>query len=218
MSKSSGNVIDPDELVKKYGTDAVRMYLCFMSEYSQGGPWNSKGILGIKRFLDRIYAKFFSLREMSHRDIILKSEEKLQRLLHQTIKKVGDDIDNFRFNTAISALMILFNSIEKENFSKDEAKIFLKLLSPFAPHFTEELWSVLGNRKSIHIETWPEYDAKLIKEWEYELIIQINGKMRDKIKISKKLGKPEMEKLVLKRETVIKHVGSAQIKKIIFVP
>jgi len=218
MSKSSGNVIDPDELVKKYGTDAVRMYLCFMSEYSQGGPWNSKGILGIKRFLDRIYAKFFSLREMSHRDIILKSEEKLQRLLHQTIKKVGDDIDNFRFNTAISALMILFNAIEKITISRKIVEVFLKLLSPFAPHFTEELWSVLGNRKSIHIETWPEYDTKLIEEKEYELIIQINGRMRDKIHISKDMERPEIEKLVLKRETIIKHIGSAQIKKIIFVP
>ena len=218
MSKSRGNVIDPDELVKKYGTDTVRMYLCFMSEYSQGGPWNSKGILGIKRFLDRIYAKFLSLRDISRRETILKTDDNFQRLLHQTINKVGDDIDNFRFNTAISALMILFNAIEKITISRKTVEVFLKLLSPFAPHFTEELWSVLGNRKSVHIEVWPEYDAKLIEEEEYELIIQINGKMRDKIRIPKNLERPEIEKLVLKREVVVKHIGSAQIKKIIFVP
>ena len=214
MSKSRGNVIDPDELVKKYGTDAVRMYLCFMSEYSQGGPWNSKGILGIKRFLDRIWNKF----QMPNAKFQVQSDTSFQRLLHQTINKVGDNIDNFRFNTAISALMILFNNVEKSNFDKNDAEIFLKLLSPFAPHFTEELWSVLGNRKSIHTETWPEYDAKLIEEKEYELIVQINGKMRDKIRISKNLERAEIEKLVLKRETIIKHIGSAQIKKIIFVP
>ena len=214
MSKSRGNVIDPDELIKKYGTDAVRMYLCFMSEYSQGGPWNSKGILGIKRFLDRIWNKF----QMPNAKFQVQSDTSFQRLLHQTINKVGDNIDNFRFNTAISALMILFNNVEKSNFDKNDAEIFLKLLSPFAPHFTEELWSVLGNRKSIHTETWPEYDAKLIEEKEYELIVQSNGKMRDKIKISKNMERLEIEKLVLKRETIIKHIGSAQIKKIIFVP
>ena len=228
MSKSRGNVVDPDELVNKYGADTVRMHLCFMSEYSQGGPWNSKGIIGIKRFLDRIYNKFFSLREIPRSGTILNSEEKIQRLLHQTIKKVGEDVENFHFNTAVSALMILFNAIEKTAISRETAEVFLKLLSLFAPHFTEELWQQLTNNKqqttnnkrkfkSIHLESWPEYDAKLIEEREYELIIQINGKMRDKIRISKNLERSEVEKLVLKREVVMKHIGGAQIKKIVFV-
>ncbi len=218
MSKSRGNIVDPDSLVREFSADTVKMHLCFMGEYSQGGRWNPKGILGIKRFLDRIYAKFLSFRDISRRETILKTSDNLQKLLHQTIKKVGDDIETLRFNTGISALMILFNGIEKENISKDTAKIFLKLLAPFAPHFMEELWVMLGNRKSIHLEAWPVYNIKLTEEAEYELIIQINGKMRDKIKISKKLENLEVEKLVLKREAVKKYLGNKLPQKIIFVP
>ncbi|MDO8676359.1 MAG: leucine--tRNA ligase [Candidatus Azambacteria bacterium] len=211
MSKSKGNVVDPDVLVKKYGADTVRMYLCFMCEYSQGGPWNPTGILGIKRFLDRIW-NYMGIREN------YAENETIQKLLNQTIKKVGDDIENLRFNTAISALMILFSSIEKTTITKNTAETFLKLLSPFAPHFSEELWGLLGNKKSIHREAWPEYDPKIIENKDYELIIQVNGKMRDKVRISKKLEGPEIEKMTLARELVKKYIGDAKIKKIIFVP
>lgn len=218
MSKSRGNVVDLDELVKVYGADAVRIYLCFMGEYSQGGPWNPKGILGIKRFLDRIWNKFFSFREIPRSGAISNSGEKLQRLLHQTIKKVGEDIDNFRFNTAVSSLMILLNAIEKENVSREIAKVYLKLLAPFAPHISEELWATLKNKKSIHAEAWPNYDPKLIEAGEYELVIQINGKLRDKVTVLKNLERSEVEKLALSREVVKKHIGKKTIKKIIFVP
>ena len=219
MSKSRGNVIDPDDLVKKYGTDTVRMYLCFMGEYSQGGSWNSTGILGIKRFLNRIYAKFLSLRDVSRRRTISNAEnQELQRLLHQTIKKVGDDIENLHFNTAISALMIIFNMIEKTTISKNTTEIFLKLLAPFVPHFSEELWYVLGNRTSIHLELWPKYNPELIKEVDYDLIIQVNGRLRDRIRISKGLERPVIEKLVLTRHVVKKYIEGKEIKKIVFVP
>ncbi|MDO8743425.1 MAG: leucine--tRNA ligase, partial [Candidatus Azambacteria bacterium] len=124
MSKSKGNVIDPDGLVKQYGADAVRMYLCFMGEYSQGGPWSSTGILGMKRFLNRIYNKF-SIFNFQFSNI---KNQNLEKLLHQTIKKVGEDIENFKFNTAVSALMILFNKMENENISVESARTFLKLL------------------------------------------------------------------------------------------
>ncbi|MDO8575004.1 MAG: leucine--tRNA ligase [bacterium] len=238
MSKSRGNIIDPDELVKKYGVDTVRIYLCFMSEYSQGGPWNSKGILGVKRFLDKIWNKF----QVPSSKFQVQSNDELLRLLHQTIKKVGDDIENLRFNTAISALMILFNAIEKTTISRKTAEIFLKLLSPFAPYFTEELWEILNNSdalrgrspdplrrssseasrkrrgKSIHLESWPEYNPKLIETEEYELVIQINGKMRDKVRVSKNIERPEIEKLVLSREIVKKYVGTSVIKKIVLIP
>lgn len=216
MSKSRGNVVDPDELVKKYGTDTVRMYLCFMGEYSQGGPWNPKGILGVKRFLDRVFNNILNLKSQISKP--QPENEKLGRLLHQTIKKVGEDIESFRFNTAISSLMILSGAIEKESISEETAKIFLKLLAPFAPHFTEELWAALGNKKSVHLEAWPGYDSKLIEAEEYDLIIQINGKMRDKIRISKNLERPEIEKIVLTREIVKKHIGTSTIKKVVFIP
>ncbi len=225
MSKSRGNVVDPDKLVKKYGADTVRMYLCFMSEYSHGGPWNPKGILGIKRFLDRIW-NYSGIKEN------YAENETIKRLLNQTIKKVGDDIENFHFNTAISALMILFNSIEKTVITKNTAETFLKLLAPFAPHFSEELWNLLNNSdalrgrspdrkrrgKSIHLELWPEYNPKLLETGEYELIIQINGKVRDKVKISKNLQRQKIEQLVLNRESVKKYLGDQTPQKIIFIP
>jgi len=216
MSKSGGNVIDPDDLVEKYGADTIRIYLCFMGEYSQGGPWNPKGINGIKRFLDGIWNKISNIKYQ-----ISKSQsenEELRRLLHQTIKKVGEDIENFRFNTAISALMILWNELKNQNFAKDTAEIFLKLLSPFAPHFTEELWGKFGNKKSIHLENWPQYNEKFIKTEEYILVIQINGKMRDKIMVSKKIDRSQIEKLALGREAIKKYIANKEIKKIVFVP
>ena len=219
MSKSRSNVVDPDALIRKYGADAIRMHLCFMGEYSQGGPWNPKGIMGIKRFLDRIWVKITRPHQDFGGQANLKTANiNLQRLLHRTIKKVGEDIENFHFNTAVSALMILFNAMEKKDVSKNDAETFLKLLAPFAPHFAEELWSSIGNKKSIHLKVWPEYDPKLIEVGGYELIIQINGKVRDKVEISKWLERPEIEKIVLSREIVKKYVGVSAVKKIIFVP
>lgn len=218
MSKSRGNIVNPDVIVKKFGADCLRMYELFLGPHETTVSWKNEGILGIKRFLDRIYAKFFSLREIWQSQTILKNSDNLQILLHRTIKKVGDGIENTRFNTAISALMVLFNEFDKEEISIEEYRTFLKLLAPFAPHFAEELWAVIGSRKSIYFEMWPEYDSKLIEAGEYDLVIQINGKMRDKIKISKKLGKLEVENIVLKREAVLKYIGGAQIKKIIFIP
>ena len=216
MSKSLGNVVDPDDLVKKYGADAVRMYLCFMGEYNQGGPWNPKGIMGIKRFLDRVWKLGQFISEIK---CPKNSSMEILKALNSTIKKVGDDIENLRFNTAISALMILLNKLEKDrtSISMSTWKDFLKLLASFAPHFTEELWNQLKNKKSIHLEPWPKYDPKLIETEEYELVIQINGKMRDKVKISKNLERLEIEKLVFKRELVKKYTEAKEIKKIIFV-
>lgn len=218
MSKSRGSVVDPDNLIKNYGADTVRMYLCFMSEYSQGGPWNPGGILGIKRFLDRIYYAFCRFNQSYIKANIKLPDNNFQRLLHQAIKKIGEDIDNFRFNTAISSLMILFNAIGKSWANRSSAEIFLKLLAPLAPHLSEELWHEIGNKKSIHLELWPKYDSNLIETEEYELVIQINGKIRDKIKISRSLERPEIEEIVLKRNIIAKYINNSQIKKIIFVP
>ncbi len=220
MSKSKGNVVDPDELVKNFGADAMRMHLCFMGPYDQGGPWNPTGILGIKRFLDRVYKQIQNLKIKNQNDNSKLKNDKLEKLLHQTIKKVGEDIENFHLNTAISSLMILFNEIEKNQsqLSVVSCQLFIKLLAPFAPHLAEEIWHKLGNKKSIHLEPWPKYDLKLIKEEEFELIIQINGKMRDKVLVSQNISQKEAEKLILTREKIKTFIGNQNIKKIIFVP
>ncbi len=218
MSKSKGNIVDPDELVKNFGADAVRMHLCFMGPYDQGGLWNPTGILGIKRFLDRIFA-FTQKLINDQRPTISDKNPKLEKLLHQTIKKTGEDIENFRFNTAISSLMILFNEMEKQPLLKIENwKLIIKLLSPFAPYLAEELWQQLKNKKSIHLEPWPKYNPKLIKEEEFELIIQINGKVRDKVLVSQNIAQKEAEKLILSREKIKSFIANQSIKKIIFVP
>ncbi len=215
MSKSRGNVVNPDDLVKKYGADAARMYLGFMGEYSQGGPWSATGILGVKRFLDRIYNKFSIFNSQ-----FSKAEKNgdFAKLLNQTVKKVGEDIENFNFNTAVSALMILFNRMEKTPVSKNDAETFLKLLCPFAPHIAEEIWHIIGNKKSIHLRSWPKFDLRLLEVGDYDLVIQINGKMRDKITVPKSLERIEIEKIVLNRDAIKKFTAGSEPKKVIFVP
>ncbi len=217
MSKSRGNVIDPDELVKNFGADAVRMHLCFMSEYSQGGPWNPTGIMGVSRFLQRVWKLHFHLEaRLLSRSLASKSFE---TLLHKTIKKVSEDIEAMHFNTAISALMILFNEMEKEKkLHVTDYALLVTLLSPFAPHIAEELWKNLGHKKSIFLEKWPQYDLRKIKENTYNLVIQINGKVRDIFEVSVGISEAEAKELTLQRENVKKWLSGKSIKKAIFIP
>ncbi|MBI4993670.1 leucine--tRNA ligase [Candidatus Wolfebacteria bacterium] len=217
MSKSRGNVIDPDELVRQFGSDCVRMYLAFMGQYDQGGPWNPTGILGIKRFLERIWN---SKNIIKNQKSWVKNAD-IEKLFHQTIKKVSEDIENFQFNTAISALMVLLNEVEKHknSLSISHYSLFLKLLAPFAPHLSEELWQKLENKKSIHLESWPKYNPELIKEKEFELIIQINGKIKDKMFVNSGISQQKAQEIALNSEKIKSAISPDQkIKKIIFVP
>jgi leucyl-tRNA synthetase family protein len=235
MSKSKENVIDPDEYVEKFGADTVRMYLAFLGPYDQVGsyPWNPQSILGIKRFLDRVW----KLYEVAKNDSIssrltLKGSDTSRKsnnflLLHKTIKKVGEDIEAFHFNTAISQLMILLNEMEKVGADKKSYSIFLRLLAPFAPHMAEELWQRLNKSaqggpasgwKSIHLEKWPEYNEKLTQDETFELVIQINGKTCDKVNAKISISEKEATSLTLNSEKVKKHIGDKKPKKIIFVP
>ena len=140
------------------------------------------------------------------------------RALNKTIKKVGEDIEEFHFNTAVSALMVLLNEMEKVGASSENFSVFLKLLAPFAPHLAEELWSRLGNKASIHFEPWPKYDPKLVEENTFELIIQINGKVRDKFEAPVNISQSEAERLTLAREKVKLALENRKPRKIIFVP
>lgn len=221
MSKSRGNVVDPDNLVKEFGSDSVRMYLCFMGEYSQGGPWQPNGIIGVHRFLQRVWRLCIEANKReSKRELPRTSASKeLEKLLHKTIKKIGEDIENFKFNTAVSALMILLNEMEKQNnLPPAFCRLFLKLLAPFAPHMAEELWMYLGNSSSVHAEKWPEYDLRLVKEEKFILVIQINGKVRDSVEMSADITEEEVKELTLKREKIGKYLGSKKPRKIIYIP
>jgi len=220
MSKSRGNVVDPDKQVKKYGSDVIRMYLCFMGPYNQGGPWNPKGIAGVDRFLKRVKNLLNNLKDSEEKN------NKLEKILHKTIKKVTEDIENLRFNTAISALMILVNEMQKFKIYNSECiKSLLLMLGPFAPHITEELWqkNIVKNLEfsvqgSIHSQPWPRYDPKLIKEENLQLIIQINGKVRDKIEVEAGISEEKAKKLALSQEKIKQWIANKEIKKIIFVP
>jgi leucyl-tRNA synthetase len=189
MSKSKGNVVDPGEWIEKVGADTVRMYLAFIGPYNEGGqyPWDLGGIAGMRRFLERVW-KFGTrneLRSTSNEEEkntkkLAVSDSRLETLLHKTIKKVTEDIESYKFNTAISSLMILLNQFESEKLQvgKLEFEVFLRLLAPFAPHITEEIWKNLGNENSIHLEKWPKYDESKIKSENVTIAISINGKTR----------------------------------------
>lgn len=212
MSKSKGNVINPDDVVCEYGADTLRVYEMFMGPFSDAIPWDTKGVVGVKRFLEKVW----KLGE----EIINNKQEtnsKIEKLLHKTIKGVSEDIDNFKFNTAVSKLMILVNEFSKEKqISTPHALLLITLLSPFAPHISEELWEKIGHKDSITKEEWPTYDAKLAKDEEIQLVIQVNGKVRDKIMASADITEQEARDLALASENVKKYIDGKEIKKFIF--
>ncbi len=215
MSKRWKNVINPDDIIKNFGADTLRLYEMFMGPFVQSIAWNTDGLKGMKRFLDRVW----KLRDRVSDRQGAMSDKRITILINQTIKKVTEDIEGFKFNTAISALMVLANELEKGPFiTKNHYLVLIGLLSPFVPHFSEELWSELGGKNSIHLEKWPDYNSKLIHFDEFDLVVQINGKVRDKISVSKGISQKEAEETVLSSEKIKQFIGSSEIKKIIFVP
>ncbi len=215
MSKRWGNVINPEDIVKKYGADNLRVYEMFMGPFSQPVEWNTNGLIGTRRFLEKVYKLRMKANNKANGT---NANEQLEILLHQTIKKVTEDIESFDFNTAISQLMILTNTMEKEKtISITSYRLLIILLSPFAPHTAEELWEKLGNKKSIFLQPWPKHNPEFIKEKEIELVIQINGKVRDKIKVSADISENEAKKIALESEKIKKWTKGEKIKKIIFV-
>jgi leucyl-tRNA synthetase len=200
MSKSKGNVVNPDEMVEQFGADSLRLYEMFMGPLEDAKPWDPRGIIGLHRFLQRVHALEIG-----------SAGKDIERLLHQTIKKVSEDIKEFRFNTAISAMMVLSNKME--SLSPE----FVKLLFPFAPHLAQELWSRMGNKTMLDNESWPEWDEKLIQEENFELLVQVNGKMRDKFLVARGITQAEAEKRALALPNVQKWVPGGLAKKVIFV-
>ena len=210
MSKSRGNVIDPDEVVGRLGADTVRMYLAFIGPYNEVSsfPWNPDSVVGVRRFLERVWRA---------QEYVGKADNAaLENLLHKTIKKVGEDIAALKFNTAISALMIFINALEKEKaFGKGQWERFLKLLAPFAPHMAEELWAECGQKKSVHKTAWPEFDAAFLREATINIAVQINGKTRGEAEVSADADKEAVEKAA--REAVASRVEGKKILRTIVV-
>jgi leucyl-tRNA synthetase len=214
MSKSKGNVVNPDKIVKKYGADALRIYEMFMGPFEQTIPWDTQGLKGARRFLEKVW----KLQEKVSRENINQDQD-LDKLIQKTIKKISEDIESLKFNTAVSSLMILANRMErKEGISLRHYALFLTLLSPFAPHLSEELWQKVGFGGFCCRQKWPKYDRRMIKEKTIILIIEINGKVRDKIEVKADIQKAAAKKLALSQEKIKNLVAGREIKRIVFVP
>jgi leucyl-tRNA synthetase len=215
MSKSLKNVVNPDDVVAKYGADSLRLYEMFMGPLDVIKPWDDKGVKGVSNFLARTF-RFFSNPE----NIVDGNEDpEILKGLHQTIKKVKGDIENLRFNTAISAMMIFLNlAYKKGKVTKETAGTFTKILSPFAPHLAEELWNLRGNHKSIAYEPWPEVNEEYLKEDLFEYPVSFNGKLRFKIELPVTMGKEEIAKIVLADERAKKWLETGTLSNIIVVP
>ena len=217
MSKSKSNVVNPDKIIKKYGADTLRMYEMFLGPIEQSKPWNTNGIEGVFKFLN----KFWNLFHIKNKFEVSeeKANSKELKILHNTIKKIEEDIERLSINTCISQLMITINELIKLKCNKKEIlKPMIIICSPFAPHICEELWEKIGNKKSVTKEIYPEYNSNYLVESEYEYPIMINGKLRSKQKFALDLKKQEIEELVMKNQTVIKWVKDNRVKKIITVP
>ncbi len=215
MSKSLKNVVNPDDVIERYGADSLRLYEMFMGPLDERKPWAENGVKGVFNFLARAYRFFADINN------IVEGEEDKEtlKLLHQTIQKAGADIESLKFNTGISALMVLNNlAIKKGKVTKDTAETFAKILSPYAPHLGEELWALYGNKETLAYEPWPVVDESLLQEDTFEYPVSFNGKMRFKLELPLEIKPEEVEGLVKGHEQAQKWIEGKTIRKVIFVP
>lgn len=219
MSKSKGNVVNPDDVVNQYGADVFRMYEMFIGPFDQDAPWDTNGIEGVKRFLEKVWRLY---ERLDSTDEATTSNESLI-LINQTVKKVSEDIDSMNFNTAVSAMMIFVNkysgdldaSVNIPN--RSVLMSFLKLLAPFAPHLAEELWSRLGQSESIHVSAWPAYDSTKLQNSTFELVIQVNGKVRERIIVSSDISEEDAKARALALEKIQGYLGGKEPQKVVYV-
>jgi len=224
MSKSRGNVIAPDEYVTELGADAVRGYLMFIGPWDQGGEWNDRGIVGVSRWLNRVWT--LATTDYSSRVNDPETEKEFLHLTHKTIKEVTADLERLRFNTMLASLMEFSNYLSKikeggmvsNSIWWETIDYLLLLLAPTAPHLSEELWARTGHSYTIHNQPWPEYDQKLAKEEEITLVIQINGKLRDKLLVPASINEVEAKELALSRERVKAYIDVKKLTRVIYIP
>lgn len=227
MSKSRGNVIDPDELVQEYGADTIRTYLMFIGPWEAGGPWSSKGIEGIVRFYRKTWNFILEPAPTVSGEASATEIKDLQRILHKTINKVGNDLEHFQFNTVVSSLMELFNYLAKARETavvntphwQEALKTFVLLIAPLAPHISEELWEALGQPYSVHQQSWPKYDASLAANEVFTLVVQVNGKVRERIEgVSLSASDEEVKQIAMSHPNIAPQLVDKELKNVICVP
>jgi leucyl-tRNA synthetase len=218
MSKSRGNVVIPDEYIEQWGADAFRTYLMFLGPFEEGGDFRDASVSGVKRFLDRLWASVVAAIE-SGNGVSTDDAIDVRRKLHQTIRKVGDDIPRLSYNTAIAAMMEYMNTLRRGERSPSRAEVepLVQLVSPFAPHIAEELWEKLGRRGSVLDAGWPAYDPSLIEEEMFELAVQVNGKLRGRLSVPKGISEEGALAEAMAEKSITKFV-TGEPKKVIFVP
>jgi leucyl-tRNA synthetase len=228
MSKSLGNVINPDEIVKIYGADTLRVYEMFMGPFNQSVAWSTESIIGARRFVEKVWRiKEKVLKQKNSSGLTLPgvpggthtgANSSISKLLNKTIKKVSEDIEDMHFNTAISALMILATEMEKADVvSIQDYKKFLQILAPFAPHVTEELWNILGEAKTINLSSWPKPDESSLGEEEVKIVVQVNGKVRTEMKMELNSPEETVKQKALQNKDVLRHINGRGIKKLFYV-
>ncbi len=219
MSKSKGNVVNPDDIVESHGADTLRLYEMFMGPLDASIAWSVNGLDGSRRFLDRVWRLFITDDGTVNDKITESNDTHLEKIYHQTVKKVTEDLEALHFNTAISQMMVFINEAYKaEILPIQYMEGFVKLLSPICPHITEELWSRLGNNETLAYASWPAYDESKLVDDEIEIVIQINGKMRAKLQVPAGITKEEMEEIVMKNGKVQEQIDGKTIRKVIAVP
>ena len=213
MSKSRGNVVNPDEIVEQYGADTMRLYEMFIGDFEKAAPWNSASIKGCKRFIERVW---------NLQELVVDGDnysKELETEMHKTIKKVTFDIDNLKANTAIAALMTLLNKMyDNKKVTNAEMKTFLILLNPFAPHITEEMWQTLGYDGTLNEQKWCSYDEEKTVDNTVEIVIQVMGKVRSRAVVPTDISKEDAIELAKNDPTVAKLIEGKTIKKEIYVP
>ena len=219
MSKSKGNVINPDEYIKLYGTDALRLYLMFMGPYAEGGDFRDASMEGMARWVGRVWRISTASLDLSS-DVV--DSDTITKSLHKMVKKVGEDTDKRHYNTAIAAMMEFTNAVNEATgtLSRKALRTFLLVLAPYAPHLVEEVWSMSGETASIHLQLWPTYSTEQIKDDQIPFVVQVNGKTRDTLMVAAEVGNDQgsIEVLARKSEKVSKYLLAQPVKKVIFVP
>jgi leucyl-tRNA synthetase len=218
MSKSKGNVVTPDAMVDKYGADALRLWELFMGPFEEPTNWNEEGVVGTARYLSRVWNA--TRRFVAAGSPAGNPSAETTRRTHKTIRTVTDHIERLRFNTAIASLMDHLNYLARlkpEEMGRFTAETFVLMLAPMAPHVTEEMWRALGHDSSVHLESWPKFDPKLVRDETVTVVVQINGKVRERLEVGAGSSEAEVRQLALQSEAVARHLAGKTPTKFIFV-
>jgi len=225
MSKSRGNVVDPDAMMQKYGADAFRCFLMFIGPWEDGGPFNLEGISGIERWLNRVWALVLG-ETTAFGDPGEDATREMRHLTHKTLRRVTADYEGFRWNTAIAALMEMANGLSRAREAgpvdqaawEEATEKLMLMIAPLTPHLAEELWERTGHEFSVHLQRWPAYDEGLASEDAITLVVQVNGKVRDRITVAADITKDDAKRIALESEAVTRQLAGGEPRKVIYVP